>query len=214
MSGKVRAEAPARLLELMAARGGSPERVLAAAGISAADLADLDRPIEIETVMRLVDAAAHEMGDDCFGLHGGSLIDFGVLGMLAYAVLNAPTVGTALRNFERYARSHFRGPRISLEIEGHEAQLSLVLDPGSLQDGHHQHRVGVGGEDQHRQPFQGHGVVPGDPREVGSKREEEALDPELLHPGADTGQALPARRPHVASARHRPTAEPAASRAW
>src|SRR5437016_1528485 len=128
MSGKVRAEAPARLLELMAARGGSPERVLAAAGISAADLADLDRPIEIETVMRLVDAAAHEMGDDCFGLHGGSLIDFGVLGMLAYAVLNAPTVGTALRNFERYARSHFRGPRISLEIEGHEAQLSLVLD--------------------------------------------------------------------------------------
>ena len=91
MSGKVRAEASARLLELIATLGGSPERVLTAAGVAAADLADLDRPIEIETVMRFVDAAAHEMGDDCFGLHAGSLIDFGVLGVLTYAVLNAPT---------------------------------------------------------------------------------------------------------------------------
>ena len=133
MSGKVRAEASARLLELIATLGGSPERVLTAAGVAAADLADLDRPIEIETVMRFVDAAAHEMGDDCFGLHAGSLIDFGVLGVLTYAVLNAPTVGTALRNFERYARSHFRGPRICLEIDGHEARFSLVLDvPGGV----------------------------------------------------------------------------------
>jgi AraC-like DNA-binding protein len=128
MSGTVRAETSARLLELIAALGGSPERVLAAAGVTAADLADLDRPIEMETEIRLVDAAAHQMGDDYFGLHAGSLLDFQVLGVLTYAVLNAPTVGTGLRNFERYARLHFRGPRISVGIDGHEAQLSFVVD--------------------------------------------------------------------------------------
>src|SRR5438034_588934 len=128
MSGTVRAEAPGRLLELVRALGGSPERVLAAGGVTADDFADPDRPIEVEVVLRLIDAAAHEVGDDRFGLHAGSRMDYGALGVLTYAVLNAPTVGTALRNFERYARSHFRGPRIRLEIDGDEARLELVLD--------------------------------------------------------------------------------------
>src|SRR6266566_4281655 len=119
MSGTVRAEAPGRLLELVRALGGSPERVLAAAGVTAADFADPDRLIEVQIALRLIDAAAHEVGDDRFGLHAGSLM---------YAVLNAPTVGTALRNFERYARSHFRGPRIRLETDGDEARLELMLD--------------------------------------------------------------------------------------
>jgi|SRR5438093_3220893 len=128
MSGTVRAEAPGRLLELVRALGGSPERVLAAAGVTAADFADPDRPIEVQIALRLIDAAAHEVGDDRFGLHAGSLMDYGALGVLMYAVLNAPTVGTALRNFERYARSHFRGPRIRLETDGDEARLELMLD--------------------------------------------------------------------------------------
>src|SRR5438552_2946211 len=128
MSGTVRAEAPGRLFELVRALGGSPERVRAAAGVTAANFADPDRPIEVETALRLMDAAAHEVGDDHFGLHAGGLMDYGTLGVLTYAVLNAPTVGTALRNFERYARSHFRGPRIRLETDGDEARLELVLD--------------------------------------------------------------------------------------
>jgi AraC-like DNA-binding protein len=128
MAGKVRAEAPADYLRLVATLGGSPERVLAAAGVTTADLADPERPIDIETVMRIADAAAGEVGDECLGLHAGRLVDLGVLGMLTYAVLNAPTVGTALRNFERYARSHFRGPRIALTIDGDEARLALLVD--------------------------------------------------------------------------------------
>src|SRR5262249_9542877 len=128
MSGKVRAEGPARLLQLVAALGGSRDRVLAAAGTTAAHLADVERSIDIETVMRLMDAAAREVGDDCFGIHAGNMIDLGALGPLTYAVLNAPTVGTGLRNFERYARSHFRGPRIALTTEGPEARLALLVD--------------------------------------------------------------------------------------
>src|SRR5207302_5131812 len=90
MSGTVRAEAPGRLFELVRALGGSPERVLAAAGVTAANFADPDRPIEVETALRLMDAAAHEVGDDHFGLHAGGLMDYGTLGVLTYAGLNAP----------------------------------------------------------------------------------------------------------------------------
>src|SRR5262249_5094785 len=126
------------LLQLVAALGGSRDRVLAAAGTTAAHLADVERSIEIETVMRLMDAAAREVGDDRFGLHAGAMIDLGAIGPLAYAVLNAPTVGTGLRNFERYARSHFRGPRIAITSEGPEARVALLVDvPDGVPRRHH-----------------------------------------------------------------------------
>src|SRR5262249_39228377 len=128
MPGKLRADAPARLLEAVAALGGSRERILAAAGLTAADLADTDRPIEIATCLQLINAAARGLVRDCFGLHAGSLIDLGMFGPLTYAVYNAPTVGIALGNFERYARSHFQGPRIASEVDGREAQLALLMD--------------------------------------------------------------------------------------
>jgi AraC-like DNA-binding protein len=78
--------------------------------------------------MRIADAGARELGDECLGLHLGTRVDFGVFGMLTYAVFNAPTVVTALRNFERYARSHFRGPRIALDITGNAARLAFLVD--------------------------------------------------------------------------------------
>jgi len=128
MSDKVRAEAPAALVQLATSLGASPERVLAAAGMTAADLADPEHPVEIASVMRIAEAAAREVGDECLGLHAGRMVDFGVFGMLAYAVFNAPTVATALRNFERYARSHFHGPRVTTTVAGDEARLVFAVD--------------------------------------------------------------------------------------
>jgi AraC-like DNA-binding protein len=128
MPGKVRAEAPAALLNLVGSMGGSRERLLRALGVTAAELTDPERLVDIDTVMRLADAAARELGDDCLGLHIGTRVDFGVFGMLTYAVFNAPTVATALRNFERYARAHFHGPRIVLSVDRNEARLAFVVD--------------------------------------------------------------------------------------
>lgn len=143
-AGMVRAEAPARILEVVAALGGSPRRVLDATGIVAAELADTDRPIEVETHLQLIDAAARESGDDCFGLHAGALIELEWFGLLTYAVFNAPTVGTALRNLERYARLHFRGPRIVLTSDGNEAQFGLELDvPEGIPSRHHDEGAAV-----------------------------------------------------------------------
>jgi AraC-like DNA-binding protein len=112
----------------VAARGASAEQVLAEAGLQPSALEDGDRLLDLEEVLRLTDAAARATGDDAFGLHLGLAWDLGGgLGLLSYAVLNAPTVATALRNFERYGRVHIQGGRIGLEHEGREALLFYDL---------------------------------------------------------------------------------------
>jgi AraC-like DNA-binding protein len=142
---RTRAGATTGLLEAVAAAGGRPERVLAAAGLSSEDLADPDRMIPSDRVLILFDAAAEELGDDAFGLHIGETYDFGAVGAVSYAVLNAPTVGTALANFERYARTNWHGLRLTLEVAGRTARLA--------------HDVGLPGRERARHYAEGAAVV-------------------------------------------------------
>jgi AraC-like DNA-binding protein len=102
-------------------------RVLAAAGFQAAQLSDPDQLLDLEGVLRLTRAAAEVTGDDVLGLHLGERWEIGGLGVLSYAVLNAPTVETALRNFERYGRSHLQGGGIRFHQGGREARLTYEL---------------------------------------------------------------------------------------
>jgi len=119
------------LLDAIAARGGSPERVLEAAGLRASDIADPDHWVDLEKLVTLDDAAAREMGDDGFGLKVGLSYDPNSLGVLAYAVLNAPIVDTALRNFERYGHTHMEGAHIVLETRGEECRFGYHISVGS-----------------------------------------------------------------------------------
>src|SRR5262249_45734956 len=112
---KMRAGGAAGVLDAVAAQGGSVARVLAAVGVTADDLVDPERLLEVEEVMRLFAAAARETGDDCFGLHLGTTYDFASIGPLAYAVLNAPTVAVAVDNLARYGRTFVQGGAITLE---------------------------------------------------------------------------------------------------
>ena len=124
----MRAGGAAGLLDAVVVRGGSTARVLASAGVDAADLADPDRLLAVEQVVALFEAAARETGDDAFGLHLGTTYDFASVGALAYAVLNAPTVHVALHNFTRYGRTFVQGGDITLEEHGDEVRLGYVLD--------------------------------------------------------------------------------------
>ena len=104
--------------------------MLSAAGLSEAELVDPDRLLPLDPVLRLSREAAAVTGDDCLGLHLGEAWDLGGLGVLSYAVLNAPTVGTGLKNLDRYGRSHLQGGRIALSVGGREALLAYELDAG------------------------------------------------------------------------------------
>jgi hypothetical protein len=108
MGTTVRARATAGLLEYVAARGGGPARVLARAGVALAELADSERMLPVERLVALLDAAAQKLGDDDFGFHFGQQRDLRVLGVLAFAILHAPTVGAALHNLDRYSGFQMR----------------------------------------------------------------------------------------------------------
>lgn len=108
--------------------GGRRTAALVRAGLAEAELQDPDRLLDLEAVLRLYQAAAELLGDDCLGLHRGEAWELGGLGVLHYAVLNAPTVGTGLRNLDRYGRSHVQGGRIVLTVEGDEARLDYALE--------------------------------------------------------------------------------------
>ncbi len=123
----MRAGAAGGVLAAVAAAGAAPERVLAAAGLTLEELTDSERMIDAERVALLFEAAARETGDECFGLHLGSTYEFTAMGALSYVVLNAPTVGTALANFERYARTHTTHGRIAVERSGDRAELIYDL---------------------------------------------------------------------------------------
>ena len=102
--------------------------LIAAAGLCEADLSDPDHLLELDLVLRLDQAAAEATRDDCLGLRVGESWALGDLGVLSYAVSNAPTVGTGLRNLERYGRSHVQGGRIELAVARGEARLVYALE--------------------------------------------------------------------------------------
>ena len=117
----MRAGALVSLLKGVAARGGCPQRALDSAGLCAEEFADPEHPLDLAKVLVLFDRAAREVGDEALALHLGAAADLGELGAVSYVVLNAPTVGTALRNLARYAALYVEGARIRLEVRGREA---------------------------------------------------------------------------------------------
>ena len=124
----MRAGGAAGLLDAVTAQGGSAARVLAHVGLSADDLADPDRLLDIAQVVGLFEAAASETGDDCFGLHLGTTYDFASIGALSYAVLNAPTVDVAVENLARYGQTFVPGGAITLARNGPQVAVGYVLD--------------------------------------------------------------------------------------
>jgi AraC-like DNA-binding protein len=124
----MRAGGAAGVLDAVIASGGAAARVLARVGLSADDLVDPDRLLDLAQVVGLFEAAAAETGDDCFGLHLGTTYDFASVGALAYAVLNAPTVDVAVENLARYGRTFVPGGAITLEREGAQVAVRYALD--------------------------------------------------------------------------------------
>src|SRR4051812_24965520 len=94
------------LLDAIAAAGGDAERVLRTLGLKRAGLADGDRYIESEIFSSMLELAALETRDSCFGLHFGEHFDPRDLGALGYVVLNSPSISDALHNVERYIHMH------------------------------------------------------------------------------------------------------------
>jgi AraC-like DNA-binding protein len=115
------------LLDAITSAGGNVDRLLRSAGLHRSALADRDGYIENATFARILELAALETADACFGLHFGERFDPRDIGALGYVVLNSPTVAIALHNVERYLHLHNEAAKVSFSMEHERSHLRFLL---------------------------------------------------------------------------------------
>ena len=115
------------LLDAIAAAGGNPDQILRTVGLERSVLATADAFIASTTFSWLLEEASRATGDKCFGLHFGEHFDPKDIGVLAYVVVNSPTIALAIQNIARYVTIHSSAARVSFGIEGERGYLRSLL---------------------------------------------------------------------------------------
>lgn len=87
---------------LVAELGGDGDALLAAYGFDAAQIAQHDAFVSLRRVERLLEDGASRLGVPDLGLRMAAQQDLHILGPLAIAMENAPTVGDALESADRF----------------------------------------------------------------------------------------------------------------
>ncbi len=96
-------------------RGFDFDRLLAVHGVDRSELADPDQEISLNVIAAILDAAAEECGDPCLGLHWAEACKPGAAGVLAYLLLNADSVRTAINAVVRYVHLNISPIDVSFE---------------------------------------------------------------------------------------------------
>jgi AraC-like DNA-binding protein len=114
--------------------GGDPERYAAAAGLPVEALDADDLLVSDVAVAETLERAARELGRPDLGLRIAGRQELGMLGPLALAIQNSPTVSDALDCTSRYLFVHARSLTLSLEPDPYGARgvgaLRYGLQPG------------------------------------------------------------------------------------
>jgi AraC-like DNA-binding protein len=114
------------LVDALHALGADRRRLLAAAGLAAADLEDPDGRLPSSRLLALLREAAKRLGDPLVGLHAAEKVR--TRGPLFYLLLSTPRFGEALHLLERFARVSLDTQRIEMSVS--EGEVSLSIDPG------------------------------------------------------------------------------------
>lgn len=123
---RVRASLAEVILEYLdRVTSGSRASISASSAVGLGDATDPRRILDVGVFARLLEQAARTLDDPAIGLHLAADFELGTLGPFSYAILNAPTLGTALRNVERFSGSLAVGGRPRLVTDGRTASLML-----------------------------------------------------------------------------------------
>ena len=98
------------------------------AGLNALALADEEGWIPFAKHSALLDCAADQTGDSCYGARLATKIDIRDGGALGYIGLASRTLEDVLRNLERYLRVVTEAIQVRLTVEGETATLEGVAD--------------------------------------------------------------------------------------
>jgi AraC-like DNA-binding protein len=107
-------------------QGRNVERVLRDAGL---DLRTLNREggrIPWLAQAKLLEIAAHELDDDCYGLHLAEHVDVRDADLIAYLGLASKTLGEALNNLSRYARVFTEAVQFDVSSDNGAATVNFI----------------------------------------------------------------------------------------
>jgi AraC-like DNA-binding protein len=104
-------------------KGSDVKRILEEAGLERRVVNNGDARIAFVSQAKLLEIAARESGDGCFGLHLGTTVSVKDFGALGYMGIASRTLGDALLNFERYLHVLTEAMTIEVSVVGDEARI-------------------------------------------------------------------------------------------
>lgn len=113
--------------ELVAERGGDPDRLLAEVGIPVEAIGDYGTFVSYLGLLEVLEKAAAQTGSPDFGRTLGARQNIDVLGSVGAAARSAPTVASALATFERYLRAYTPTLEARIVITGDPAVARFEL---------------------------------------------------------------------------------------
>ncbi|WP_058616469.1 AraC family transcriptional regulator [Tepidimonas taiwanensis] len=121
---RVSARIGALIVQAATARGVDAHRLMAAAGLDPAWLADVDARMPLAVEERLWDLAAEWTHDPLFGLHAAATIRPGGFDVLDYAVRTAPDLRAALQRLVRYNRLMHDLATFEVSVDGPTVRIT------------------------------------------------------------------------------------------
>jgi len=86
--------------------------LLAAAGLTTAEINDASRRLEVKAQIKVLELAAEAVGDDLLGFHLARDFELGEIGLPYYVMASSESLAEALRNAERYSAVANEGVRL------------------------------------------------------------------------------------------------------
>jgi hypothetical protein len=133
---------PRTIIADLRRHGSNVDRVLDEAGL---DLRRVNREggrIPWQSQATLMDIAAREFGDECYGIHLAAKVDVRDADALAYVGLTSHTLGEALANLARYVQTFNEVVRFDLSTEDGFTVLGISgVDPALV---HHPQQMEFG----------------------------------------------------------------------
>jgi len=117
--------------------GIDPAPVRLGAGLTTEDVQDRKRRLDASAQVMVLELAAKQLRDDCFGFRLARDFELGEIGLVYYVMASSERLADALRNAERYCAINNEGVRLRISIERKLAISFEYLNVDRFSDRHH-----------------------------------------------------------------------------
>lgn len=120
---KIEARIAIKVVNDLRRHGANADSLLKDVGLGRADVSDPEIRIPYAALLGLIERAATTLGDASYGLRLGAAQEARDGGLLAFVILNSPTLLEAITNLQRYFRVVGEGEDIEIERVGPHVTL-------------------------------------------------------------------------------------------